>query len=196
MLLPLQELEAEIQSTCRDLSIPLPVPVSVLLGSLGHAPNQATEAAAAAAAAAAGVPVQAAPVMRGAAAEASCNVFVQLMLAAIHPDGHIPDTPERKVGFWIQIAKLACKWFVLQCCADGDHTTCMHRRCFCMMLQLIRLIAELYVNNAGHRNTYCINREGSRHHSFPARECNIHHTEVGSVCICVSCRRGGKPSGV
>lgn len=96
--MPLQELDAEIQSTCRDLSIPLPVPVSVLLGSLGHAPNQAAEAAAAAAAAAAGMPVQAAPVMRGAAAEASCNVFVQLMLAAIHPEGHVPDTPERKVG--------------------------------------------------------------------------------------------------
>lgn len=69
----------------------------MLLGSLGHAPNQAAEAAAAAAAAAAGV-VQAAPVMRGAAAEASFNVYVQLMLAAIHPEGHVPDTPERKVS--------------------------------------------------------------------------------------------------
>lgn len=69
----------------------------MLLGSLGHAPNQAAEAAAAAAAAAAGV-VQAAPVMRGPAAEAGFNVYVQLMLAAIHPEGHVPDTPERKVS--------------------------------------------------------------------------------------------------
>jgi len=93
-------LEAEIQATCRDLSIPLPIPVSVLLGSLGHLPSTAAEAtAAAAAAAAAGGVVPAAPApLRGAAAEASCNVFVQVMLAAIHPDGHVPDTPERKVS--------------------------------------------------------------------------------------------------
>jgi hypothetical protein len=35
--------------------------------------------------------------LKGAAAEASCNVFVQVMLAAIHPEGHVPDTPERQV---------------------------------------------------------------------------------------------------
>lgn len=100
---PLQELEAEIQSTCRDLSIPAPIPVSVLLGSLGHLPNTAAEAAAAAAAVAAaaaagGMPVAPPVGMRGGAAEASCNVFVQLMMAAIHPEGHVPDTPERKVS--------------------------------------------------------------------------------------------------
>lgn len=78
----------------------------MLLGSLGHAPNQAAEAAAAAAAAAAGVVQAAPPVLRGAAAEASFNVYVQLMLAAIHPEGHVPDTPERKVSQQLADASL------------------------------------------------------------------------------------------
>jgi len=72
-----QELEDEVQAGCQALAIPLPIPVSVLLGSLGHLPATAEGAA---------------------AGTGSGNVFVQLLLAAIHPESHIPDTPVRKVG--------------------------------------------------------------------------------------------------
>eukprot|EP00879_Flechtneria_rotunda_P018544 GHRR01019458.1.p1 GENE.GHRR01019458.1~~GHRR01019458.1.p1 ORF type:complete len:275 (+),score=86.36 GHRR01019458.1:453-1277(+) len=68
-----KELEAEVYAACHDLSIPLPIPVSVLLGSLGHSSNDAA-----------------------AATGSGSNVFVSLLLAALHPEGYIPDTPARK----------------------------------------------------------------------------------------------------
>lgn len=86
LLLP-QGLEAEVLRSCADLNIPAPIPVSVLLGSLGHQPDS-QRAAAAAAGAANNV---------AAAAAGSSNVFVALLLAALHPEGHVPDTPARKV---------------------------------------------------------------------------------------------------
>lgn len=82
-----QELEADMQAACKDLSLPLPIPVSVLLGSLGHAPEPAAAAA---------------------AGGSGSNVFVSMLLAALHPEGHIPDTPARKVTAAISFLRVAC----------------------------------------------------------------------------------------
>uniref|UniRef100_A0A383VCR8 Mitochondrial Rho GTPase n=1 Tax=Tetradesmus obliquus TaxID=3088 RepID=A0A383VCR8_TETOB len=97
------ELEAEVHAACKDLALPLPIPVSVLLGSLGHHPVPDAAAAAAAAAAGGGPAAAAAGGGRSAAAAAAAaaraggsNVFVALLLAAMHPEGNVPDTPARK----------------------------------------------------------------------------------------------------
>ena len=64
----LQELEAAVWATSVDLALPSPIPVSVLLGSLGPGVGG----------------------LRG-------NVFTDLVQAALQPEGHMPDTPLRKV---------------------------------------------------------------------------------------------------
>ena len=69
-LLLLQELEARVVSACSDLGLPLPIPVSVLLGSLGPPGPGGVKG----------------------------NVFREIVDAALHPDGHVPDTPARKVS--------------------------------------------------------------------------------------------------
>lgn len=60
-----QELEAAVGAACADLALPQPIPVSVLLGSLGGGPGG--------------------------------GIARDLMEAALHPEGHVPDTPARKV---------------------------------------------------------------------------------------------------
>jgi hypothetical protein len=54
-----------VGAACADLALPQPIPVSVLLGSLGGGPGG--------------------------------GIARDLMEAALHPEGHVPDTPARKV---------------------------------------------------------------------------------------------------
>jgi hypothetical protein len=106
---PPQALEMRVRQACQELCLPLPLPVSVLLGNLGHQqqqqqqqPGSMAQAAAATAAAAAVSPQKASLQQQAGQAISSTNggsgnVYFSLLLAALHPEGHVPDTPMRKV---------------------------------------------------------------------------------------------------
>ncbi|KAF6252047.1 EF hand associated-domain-containing protein [Scenedesmus sp. NREL 46B-D3] len=87
------ELEDEVHAACRGLALPPPIPVSVLLGSLGHQPVPDAGSSGG------GSSSWRRPCGGGsgpAARAGGSNVFVALLLAAMHPEGNIPDTPARK----------------------------------------------------------------------------------------------------